>query len=208
MILTQNQMVIGFLSRTWLAGLFVFSSAAEKVGFAEKRFLCLTLALYLIYRYRHVGVDMLKGLLKMSMLKIISENKTTGYQIIKRVTQLTSEKPSTGSIYPLLKTMQNKGWIIGTTQNGKTTYEITANGLAVLLSHGSLKDYYEQKLNGSISLVHGTFNSQNVPLTHNLELANPVVDQVASLLAHGVAPEKINAVLNSTLDALQKLMED
>ncbi len=59
---------------------------------------------------------MLKGLLKMSMLKIISENKTTGYEIIKKVTDLTGEKPSTGSIYPLLKSMETKGWITGTTR--------------------------------------------------------------------------------------------
>jgi len=68
---------------------------------------------------------MLKGLLRMSMLKIISENMATGYQIIKRVKELTGEKPSSGSVYPILKSMQNKGWINGRTQNGKTVYEIT-----------------------------------------------------------------------------------
>ncbi len=94
---------------------------------------------------------MLKGLLKMSMLKIISENKATGYQIIKKVNQLTGEKPSTGSIYPLLKSMEGKGWITGTTANGKTTYEITQPGKAVVQAHGSMKEYYEQKLSGSIS---------------------------------------------------------
>ena len=88
---------------------------------------------------------MLKGLLKMSMLKIISENKATGYEIIKKVNELTGEKPSTGSIYPLLKSMENKGWITGTTANGKTTYEITTSGKAVVQAHGSMKDYYEQK---------------------------------------------------------------
>jgi len=96
----------------------------------------------------------------MSMLKIISENKTTGYQIIKKVTELTGEKPSTGSIYPLLKSMQTKGWIKGTIQKGKTSYEITTSGLLVIQAHGSLKSYYEQKLNGSISLIHETFNDQ------------------------------------------------
>jgi DNA-binding PadR family transcriptional regulator len=151
---------------------------------------------------------MLKGLLKMSMLKIISENKTTGYQIIKKVTQLTGEKPSTGSIYPLLKSMQTKGWIKGTTQNGKTTYEITTSGLSVVQAHGSLKGYYEQKLNGTISLIHDTFNNQSVTLTRNLTLVNPVVNEVTSLLAHGVTPEKINTVLSVTLVALQKLLED
>jgi DNA-binding PadR family transcriptional regulator len=151
---------------------------------------------------------MLKGLLKMSMLKIISENKTTGYQIIKKVTELTGEKPSTGSIYPLLKSMQTKGWIKGTTQNSKTTYEITTSGLSVVQAHGSLKVYYEQKLNGTISLIHDTFNDQSVTLTQNLTLVNPIVNEVTSLLAHGVTPEKIKTVLSITLVALQKLLED
>ena len=36
--------------------------------------------------YRHIGVDvMLKGLPKMSMLKIISENKAIGIEIMKKV---------------------------------------------------------------------------------------------------------------------------
>ncbi len=151
---------------------------------------------------------MLKGLLKMSMLKIISENKTTGYQIIKKITELTGEKPSTGSIYPLLKSMQTKGWIKGTTQKGKTSYEITTSGLLVVQAHGSLKSYYEQKLNGSISLIHETFNDQTATLPHNFTIVSPVVNEVASLLAHGVPPEKINAILSSTIVALQKLLED
>ncbi len=143
----------------------------------------------------------------MSMLKIISENKATGYEIIKKINELTGEKPSTGSIYPLLKSMQTKGWITGTTANGKTTYEITASGKAVVQAHGSMKNYYEQKLSGSISLVHDTFNDQNVTLTNNATLVNPIVNEVSSLLAHGVAAEKINTVLSKTLVALQKLMD-
>jgi DNA-binding PadR family transcriptional regulator len=148
---------------------------------------------------------MLKGLLKMAMLKIISENKATGYEIIKKVNELTGEKPSTGSIYPLLKSMESKGWITGTTTNGKTTYEITASGIEVVQAHGSMKNYYAQKISGSISLAHGTFDDLHVALIDNSTLVNPVVSEVSSLLAHGVAPEKINKVLSKTLAALQKL---
>jgi formylmethanofuran dehydrogenase subunit E len=148
---------------------------------------------------------MLNGLLKLSMLKIISENKTTGYEIIKKIHELTGEKPSTGSIYPLLKSMERNGWITGTTANRKTTYEITQSGREVVQAHGSLKDYYTQKLNGSISLVHGTFDGLHVAQLDNSTLINPVVSEVSSLLAHGTAPEKINKVLSKTLTALQKL---
>ena len=151
---------------------------------------------------------MLKGLLKMSMLKIISENKATGYQIIKKVNQLTGEKPSTGSIYPLLKSMESKGWITGTTANGKTTYEITQSGKVVVQAHGSMKEYYEQKLNGSISLVQDTFNDIHSKLIDSSTLVNPVANEVSVLLAHGIAPEKISSVLSKTLEVLQKLTED
>ncbi len=71
-----------------------------------------------------------------------------------------------------------------------------------------MKSYYEQKLSGTISLAHGTFNDLHVALIDNSTLVNPVVNEVSSLLAHGVAPERINTVLSKTLDALQKLMED
>jgi len=151
---------------------------------------------------------MLKGLLKMSMLKIISENKATGYEIIKKVNQLTGEKPSTGSIYPLLKSMEGKGWITGTTANGKTTYEITQSGKVVVQAHSSMKEIYEQKLSGSISLVQDTFKDMHMKLIDNSTLVNPVVDEVSILLAHGIAPEKISSVLSKTLEVLKKLMED
>lgn len=152
-----------------------------------------------------VSIVMLKGLLKMSMLKIISENKTTGYGIIKKVNELTGEKPSTGSVYPLLKSMIDKGWITGETVDAKTIYEITDSGKKVVQEHGSKKDYYAQKISGSISLAHDTFNDLHMVLIDDSTLVNPLVGEVSILLTHGVPPEKINSVLSKTLTALQKL---
>ncbi|HUK84222.1 MAG TPA: PadR family transcriptional regulator [Candidatus Acidoferrum sp.] len=148
---------------------------------------------------------MLKGLLKMSMLKIISENKATGYDIIKKVNTLTGEKPSTGSVYPLLKSMVKKGWIVGKTVEGKTIYEISDSGKKVVHAHDSMGNYYTQKISGSISLANDTFNDLHVTLIDDTTLVNPVVKEVSSLLAHGIAPEKINRVLSKSLAALQKL---
>ena len=151
---------------------------------------------------------MIKGLLKMAMLKIISEDKVNGYQIMKKVEEFTGETPSTGSIYPLLKSMQNKGWITGTTQSGKTTYKITTSGKKVMQAHSSMKEYYEQKISGSISLINGTFDNKSLVLANSSSLINPISNQVQSLLAHGVTPEKITPVLSKALKTLQTLMED
>lgn len=141
----------------------------------------------------------------MWMLKIISEGEISGYQIIKKVNELTGKKPSTGSVYPLLKSMQNKGWIIGKKVNDKTLYEISDSGKKVVMAHGAMKDYYAQKITGSISLAHDTFDDLHVALINNSTFINPIVNEVSSLLTHGVAPEKINAVLSKTLATLQKL---
>ena len=150
---------------------------------------------------------MLQGLLKMWMLKVISEREVSGYQIIKKVKELTGKKPSTGSVYPLLKSMQSKGWIIGRKVDGKTLYKISDSGKKVVVAHGSLKDFYEKRISGSLSLAHNTFDDLHVTVVNN-SLVNPVVNEVLSLLAHGVASEKINMVLSKALVNLHKLKKD
>ena len=139
------------------------------------------------------------------MLKIISENQATGYAIIKKVKELTGEKPSTGSVYPILKSMTIKGLIMGRTQDGKTFYEITDLGRSVLDSHGSMKNYYEQKIYGTINLAQGTFNDLHMAFLDDTTLINQVANKISSCLAHGIAAEKIDSVLSKTLLALQKL---
>ena len=148
---------------------------------------------------------MLPGLLKMWMLKITSEKEVSGYEIIKKVNELTGKKPSTGSVYPLLKTMQNEGWIIGKKLPGKTLYQITDAGKKVLKAHDSLKDDYAQKISRSFSLAHDTFEDLHLVLVHNENLMNPLITEISKLLANGIQPQKINEILTKTMGELQKL---
>lgn len=144
----------------------------------------------------------------MSMLKIISEQESTGYEIIKKVTELSGERPSTGSVYPLLKAMQTKDLIVGKTSDGKTTYKITPNGRTTLDAHGTLKEYYEHKLTGSISMVRDTFNDPTITSPDISVLIEPVAREVKILLAHNVEQKKICAVLSKSVTQLQKLLDD
>jgi len=148
---------------------------------------------------------MLPGLLKIWMLKITSEKEVSGYEIIKKVNELTGKKPSTGSVYPLLKTMQNEGWIIGKKLPGKTLYQITDAGKKVLKAHDSLKDDYAQKISRSFSLAHDTFEDLHLVLVHNENLMNPLITEISKLLANGIQPQKINEILTKTMGELQKL---
>jgi len=148
---------------------------------------------------------MLPGLLKMWMLKITSEKEVSGYEIIKKVNELTGKKPSTGSVYPLLKTMQNEGWIVGKKLPGKTLYQITDAGKKVLKAHDSLKDDYAQKISRSFSLAHDTFEDLHLVLVHNENLMNPLITEISKLLANGIQPQKINEILTKTMGELKKL---
>jgi DNA-binding PadR family transcriptional regulator len=139
------------------------------------------------------------------MLKIISENNTTGYEIIKKIKEITGEKPSTGSVYPILKSMARKGWITGKTLNGKTLYAITDSGKNIIDAHSSTKKYYEQKISGSIILAQDTFSNLHMTKFHKTTLINQLAEEISILIAHGVAPEKINSVLSKTITALQKI---
>ncbi|MCW4022321.1 MAG: PadR family transcriptional regulator [Candidatus Bathyarchaeota archaeon] len=156
---------------------------------------------------------MLKGMLKMCMLKIISRETVSGYQIIKRVGTLTGKKPSTGSVYPLLKSMQDKGWIVGKKEGNKTLYSITAQGNEIIQKHDKLKENITQKVRESILLAHNTFEDFTVALSKdfhltfidNLDLLSPLISEISALKADGVTPEKMKKVISKAKDELHKL---
>jgi DNA-binding PadR family transcriptional regulator len=156
--------------------------------------------------FRYIGGNnLLPGLLKMWMLKIISEKEVSGYEIIKKVDELTGKKPSTGSVYPLLKSMRNEGWIIGKKLPSKTIYQITDAGTKVLKAHDSLKGDYAQRISRSFFLAHDTFEDLHLVLINNEHLINPLITEISRLLANGIQSQKIKEILDKTMGDLQKL---
>ena len=148
---------------------------------------------------------MAKGLLNLWMLKITSEGKVSGYDIIKKVGELTGKKPSTGSVYPLLKSMENKGWIVGKKIGNKTLYTITNQGREVVESHGELKDYYSEKIHESICLAHETFDDLHLAFFNNQRLLAPIAEEISLLLSEGVARDEIVKIIQGTIKELKKL---
>ena len=148
---------------------------------------------------------MAKGLLNLWMLKILSEGEVSGYDIIKKVSELTGRKPSTGSVYPLLKSMKNKGWITGKKVGSKTVYEITDSGREVVKSHGDLKDYYSGKIHESICLAHETFDDLQLAFLNNRTLLAPLTQEISVLLSEGVEFDKVNKIIQNAIEELKKL---
>jgi DNA-binding PadR family transcriptional regulator len=139
------------------------------------------------------------------MLKILSEGEFTGYDIIKKVGELTGKKPSTGSVYPLLKSMENKGWITGKRVGNKTVYKITASGREVVKSHGDLKEYYSEKIHESICLAHETFDDLHITFFNNRNLLAPLMQEISILISEGVELDEINKIIQKAREELKKL---
>jgi DNA-binding PadR family transcriptional regulator len=148
---------------------------------------------------------MAKGLLKLWMLKIISKGEVSGYDIIKKVGELTGKKPSTGSVYPLLKSMEKKGWIIGKKIRNKTLYAITKAGKEIVESHGELKEYYSIKIHETICLAHETFDDLPLAFYNNRNILAPIVEEISLLLSEDAAIDEIIKIIESTVKKLKKL---
>ncbi len=74
-----------------------------------------------------------RGILKYLILKLLDEQPDTGYGIISRIEKKTGFwKPSTGSIYPLLENLVDKGLIERSESGGKFVYRLTEKGRQAL----------------------------------------------------------------------------
>ena len=151
---------------------------------------------------------MAKGYLKFMMLKIISEGDVTGYQIIKRVEETMGSKPSTGSVYPLLKTMERDGWIEGSSADGKTVYTVTADGKAQLEVHQDHKMDHMMKIHQAITLANETFDeSGQLVFMEQMQLLHPLMEEIIDAKHRGVTDEEVGQVLDRARAEISKLME-
>jgi len=178
-----------------------------------KRHICLN---------RHVGIDiMATGFLKMLMLHVMTEGEASGYDIIKRVESLTGKKPSTGSIYPLLKRMEREGWISGRIEDGKTYYSLTDLGREHVARIKDAKHDFITNIYQSIVLANETFDDDGLQAlmkdmhdfhmgAHDIDrwqngLIEPLMLKISDLLKRGVDRGKIESILLNALYELKKL---
>ncbi|NPV63486.1 MAG: PadR family transcriptional regulator [Methanotrichaceae archaeon] len=172
--------------------------------------------------HRYSDTDLMAtGILKMIMLHIMKDGEASGYDIIKKVEAITGKKPSTGSIYPLLKKMEREGWISGRMEDGKTYYSLTDTGREHVAQINDAKHEFINKLHRSIALASETFEEgdvqdlmkdmhnlhrgMRVPVNEHMELLALLIHQVADLLETGTDREKIRSVILRAVDELRKL---
>ncbi|MDU2063626.1 MAG: PadR family transcriptional regulator [Sporomusaceae bacterium] len=80
-------------------------------------------------------VSYMKLVLGLYILKILEQEKMHGNQLAERIVIRTggAYRPNTNALYPLLRSMEEKGYVTGHWQNpntrSKRIYEITADGI-------------------------------------------------------------------------------
>ncbi|WP_019176744.1 PadR family transcriptional regulator [Methanomassiliicoccus luminyensis] len=75
------------------------------------------------------------GFLKLSILRILSERPLHGYALIREIERITGSgwKPSPGSVYPALQSLQDNGLIHLSVDGRQRVYHITPLGNDMLM---------------------------------------------------------------------------
>ena len=71
---------------------------------------------------------MLSGFLKMFVLKLLQEGQKSGYELMEEISERVGKRPSSGSLYPLLRKMHSEGLVKYRTKGRKKYYHLTKKG--------------------------------------------------------------------------------
>ncbi len=72
--------------------------------------------------------SMLRGFLKIVVLKALAESPHSGYSLMKHIEEKVGSKPSPGSMYPLLDSLKNEGLIEVKVVGRAKDYKLTVDG--------------------------------------------------------------------------------
>ncbi len=73
-------------------------------------------------------IDMIRGYLKITVLKELDLADLSGYELMARIGNIAGKKPSAGSTYPLLNELLEGGFIRCREDGRKKVYSLTAKG--------------------------------------------------------------------------------
>jgi DNA-binding PadR family transcriptional regulator len=97
----------------------------------------------------HGDIEVRKGFLRLHILGVLAEGPSHGYEIMHRIGSHTGDmwKPSPGSMYPALETLDSKGFIACQGDGRRKVYTLTPKGQKVLDEIRKKRDeqFYEMK---------------------------------------------------------------
>ena len=81
-----------------------------------------------------------KGVLRFVLLDLLRDRPAHGYELIKALEERSHGfyTPSTGSVYPILQTLQDQDYVTSIEKAGKKVYTISCHGLEYLGEHSDI----------------------------------------------------------------------
>ena len=88
------------------------------------------------------------GDIRLVVLKLLSEEPSYGYQLIKRMEERLAGgyTPSAGVIYPTLTLLEEEGFTTSSSENNKKVYSVTPEGLDYLKGNGRRVEHLFERL--------------------------------------------------------------
>jgi DNA-binding PadR family transcriptional regulator len=111
---------------------------------------------------RTIGVP--RGLLKFLVLKMISKKPMSGVEIVEEIEKQTgSWKPSSGSIYPLLSSLHEKGFTkeLPVDELGIKRYSFTVEGKKFFEKQKAIGNEFFKKIEFLVPMLIGGFDLEN-----------------------------------------------
>ncbi|QOY90927.1 PadR family transcriptional regulator [Paludibaculum fermentans] len=145
------------------------------------------------------------GDVKLVVLKLLSEQPSYGYQLIKTMEQRLAGgyTPSAGVIYPTLTMLEEEGLTSSSTENNKKVYAVTQDGLAFLEANKDrLSELFERMDEAGKGFQRG--RSPEI-MRAFMELRSAAVARLSSGQATPELTKKIAQTIRAAAQAIQEL---
>lgn len=143
-----------------------------------------------------------QGMLKVWVLKLLSEGSKTGYEIIKEMGKRIGWQPSPGSVYPLLQMLGEAGLLSARPVGNKVYWELTSEGQKHLNELWEKRKEWLRELGIKEQAVWKAFDDPNHPML----LFPRIAHLVREAFAKGKSREAFR-ILEEARDKLAEIVE-
>jgi len=137
----------------------------------------------------------MKAMLKLFMLKEIADLPSTGYSIIKKCEEKLGYKPSAGSIYPMLKSLEKEGLIVAKKEGRRIIYSASKKGLQFIDGIKKIREEFYKKLQSHIMATAEIFNDAELKNMADMFKKYPALKKILFLL-NRMDDERANKLLD------------
>jgi DNA-binding PadR family transcriptional regulator len=157
---------------------------------------------------RRIGVP--KGLLHYISLKLLEKSPMSGSEITEKIEDFTNWRPSPGSVYPLLASLQEKGFIepYPNAGPGLKQFIITEKGIEELKEIHQHSDHFrsrQKSMRKMYWIMHRNFTEE---VYESLEQLLERIEAVHKTIESDEQRLKLKNILDKTTDAITEIEEN